>query len=128
MRLELRGVLQSSSGDRTGALETLSAAARLEGKRPPPSARPHPIKPAIELYAEALLDAGRPDEAARQFRASLARTPRRASSLIGLARSQDAAGLHADARRTAREFLEMWRLADADRPEVARARAILTRR
>jgi hypothetical protein len=48
--------------------------------------------------------------------------------VIGLARAQDAAGLHADARRTARAFLEMWRLADADRPEVARARAILTRR
>ena len=128
MRLELRGMLQSLSGDRTGALDTLAAAARLEGQRPPPSARPYPIKPAIELYAEALLDAERPREAAEQFRASLARTPRRAASAIGLARAQDAAGLHADARRTAREFLDMWRRADADRPEVARARAILTRR
>ena len=128
MRLELSGALQSVSGDPAGALDALSAAARLEGKRPPPNARPYPIKPAIELYAETLLDGGRPREAAEQFRASLARTPRRAASLIGLARSQDAAGLHAEAQRTAREFLEMWRLADPDRPEPARARAILTRR
>jgi tetratricopeptide (TPR) repeat protein len=128
MRLELRGVLQEQSGDRAGALETLAAAARLEAKRPPPNGRPHPIKPAVELYAEALLDAGRPREAAAQFQASLARTPRRAASLIGLARSQDAAGQHTEARRTAREFLEMWPLADGDRPETARARAILTRR
>jgi hypothetical protein len=33
-----------------------------------------------------------------------------------------------DAERAAREFLEMWTRADPDRPEIARARAIITRR
>src|SRR5262249_28267799 len=103
-------------------------AAQLEAARPRPNARPYPIKPDVELYAEALLDAGNPQAAVREFRASLARTPRRAASLLGFAAAASAAGMRGDAERAAREFLEMWRRADPDRAEIARARAILTRR
>jgi tetratricopeptide (TPR) repeat protein len=128
MRLELIGLFKSVDGDRAGAMEAVAAAAALEATRPAPHARPYPIKPAVELYAEALLADGKPREAIVQFKASLVRTPRRALSMLGLAEAEEAAGLYTDARRTARDFLEMWRLADVDRPEVARARAILTRR
>jgi len=127
MRLELLGAA-NASGDRRAALDALERAARLEGGRAPPHARPYPIKPAVELYAETLLAAGEARAAVVQFQASLARTPRRAQSLIGLARAADAAGLRAEARRSAREFLDVWHLADAGRTEVAEARAILTRR
>ena len=127
MRLELIGVMKAEAGDWTAALQSLDAATRLEAKRPRPNARPYPIKPAVELYAETLLKAGNPRAAVSQFQASLARTPRRAASLKGLALAAAAAGLRTEARQAAREFLDMWRFADADRPEIARARAILTR-
>ena len=127
MRLELTGVVAAGAGDRAGALTALERAARLEAGRPRPNARPYPIKPAVELYAEALLDSGDPRAAMREFRASLARTPRRAASLVGLAAAANAAGMRPEAIETARAFLEMWRRADPDRPEIARARAIVTR-
>jgi tetratricopeptide (TPR) repeat protein len=127
MRLELIGVTKAEAGDRRAALQALEAAARLEAKRPRPNARPYPIKPAVELYGEALLEAGNPRAAVGQFQASLARTPRRAASLKGLALAASAAGLRTEARQAAREFLDVWRLADADRPEIAKARAILRR-
>jgi hypothetical protein len=42
------------------------------------------FKPAHELYAEALLRAGRKAEAATMFREALLRTPNRAASVAGL--------------------------------------------
>ncbi|HZW73484.1 MAG TPA: hypothetical protein VFF43_08040, partial [Caldimonas sp.] len=128
MQLELEGALRAAAGDRRAALGALERAATLERQRPRPHARPYPLKPAVELYAETLLDAGDAHAAVAQFQASLVRTPRRARSVIGLARAADAANLGDEARRAAHEFLEMWRLADAGRPELAEARAILTRR
>jgi len=128
MQLELLGAAKAAAGERRAALEAFERAALLERQRPQPRARPYPIKPAVELYGEALLDAGNARAAAAQFQASLARTPRRAASLIGLARAADAANMGEETRRAAREFLEMWRFADQGRPELAQARAILTRR
>jgi predicted Zn-dependent protease len=82
------------------------------------------VKPAAELYGEALLRAGDAAGAVVQFQASLARTPRRASSLLGLARAAKAAGKPVDAARAAKEFLAIWHAADAARPELAEARAL----
>jgi hypothetical protein len=62
--------------------------------------------------------------AVAQFKASLARTPRRAVSLLGLARAAHAAGLRADAVKAAKDFLAAWHLADKERPELAEARAL----
>src|SRR5262249_21161320 len=128
MQLELEGALRAAAGDRRAALEVLDRAATLERQRPRPHARPYPLKPAVELYAETLLEAGDARAAVAQFQDSLVRMPRRARSVIGLARAADVANLGDEARRAAHEFLEMWRLADAGRPELAEARAILTRR
>jgi tetratricopeptide (TPR) repeat protein len=121
---EVAGALQLARGQKAEALQTLAAAARFESQMPRPIARPYPVKPAIELYADALLASGRAADAVAQFQASLARTPRRARSLLGLARAFEAAGQHANAAKTAREFLGMWHLADADRPELAEARRL----
>jgi len=128
MQLEVAGMVANGAGDRDAALPLLERATELEAARPKPNARAYPIKPAVELYAEALLEADNPQAAVRAFRASLSRTPRRAASLIGLASAAAAAGMPDAAERAAREFLEMWKRADPDRPEIARARAIVTRR
>ena len=77
-----------------------------------------------EFYAEILLGTGDAAAAVVQFKASLARTPRRAQSLLGLARAASAAGQPTLAAETARDFLKAWRLADKDRPELAEARAL----
>lgn len=42
-----------------------------------PSGPPDPIKPAMELYGEMLLEAGQPAQAAAAFEKSLERTPNR---------------------------------------------------
>jgi hypothetical protein len=62
------------------------------------------------------------------FQKALARTPRRAMSLLGLARAAAKAGKPAEAARAANEFLAVWHLADQSRPEIAEMRALLRSR
>jgi tetratricopeptide (TPR) repeat protein len=88
MAAQLTGLLQIARGDQTTGLATLAKTAEAESRRPPPIARPYPIKPAEELYAEALLAAGKPAQAATHFNRALARTPGRALSLAGLSRAR----------------------------------------
>ena len=124
MARELDGVLQFSTGNRQRGLAELKRAADLEASRPRPIARPYPIKPAGELYAELLLGSGDAQAATRQFSASLARTPRRSASLYGLASAAASAGNMAQASKTAKEFLSMWRQADSGRSELADMREL----
>jgi hypothetical protein len=124
MAIELDGLVRMERGDRGGGVMALSRAAEIEAKRPKPVARPYPIMPAVELYADTLLATGDAPGAAAQFRASLTRTPRRAASLIGLARAEARAGRKDQAQQAARDFLAMWHLADPSRPELAEARAL----
>ncbi len=124
MAIELDGVLRTARGDVAGGLKALSTAASIEAKRSKPVARPYPIKPAVELYAEALLGSGDASGAVKQFQASLARTPRRAASLLGLARTAAKAGMKAEAAAAAKDFLAAWHLADGSRQELAEARQL----
>src|SRR5262249_55077536 len=71
------GRAEVARGQRARALLPLAEAARLEALRRRPVARPYPIKPAGELYAEALAEAGDARAAIDQFQAALARTPNR---------------------------------------------------
>ena len=125
MSAELGGVLHVARGDRAGGLVALARAAARESTRSRPIARPYPIKPAGELYAETLLASGDSRAAMQQFQAALARTPKRAASLIGLARAAEAAGVRQEAVRAARTFLTIWHAADPGRPELAEAQALL---
>jgi tetratricopeptide (TPR) repeat protein len=127
MTAEVAGLLQLATGKKAGGLASLADAAKLEADRPKPIARPYPIKPAGELYAEALLATGNAPAAVKQFQAALARTPRRSSSLIGLARAAKAARMPAECARAAKEFIAVWHGADAGQPELAEARAMIAR-
>jgi len=124
MRSELDGLMRLAAGDKPGGLSALARAAALEAKRPRPIARPYPIKPASELHAESLLAAGDAAAAVSGFQKALVRTPRRAASLIGLARAAQKAGRRTEAVNAAREFVTMWHLADADRAELVEAKGI----
>jgi hypothetical protein len=124
MASQVDALLRFSRRDRAGALAAAARAAALEGKRPKPVARPYPIKPAAELYGELLLAGGDAPAAITQFQAALARTPRRAASLLGLARAAHKAGQRTVAVKAAKDFLAAWHLADPGRPEVAEMRAL----
>lgn len=124
MYREIGGLYQLMRGEKGEALAALESAAGIEAEGPKPIARPYPIKPAGELYAETLLAQGDAVGAVRAFQAALKRTPRRAASLIGLARAAAAAKQPALAARTAREFVAMWKTADSGRPELEEARRL----
>ena len=70
--------------------------------------------------------AGDPRSAIQQFRSALARTPNRASALLGLAQAAQSAGLRGESSRAAQTFLTNWRLADDKRREIPIAKALVT--
>jgi tetratricopeptide (TPR) repeat protein len=122
---EVQALALQARGKTEEALTLLREAVELEERMPPPSGPPVPLKPAHELYGEVLLEAGRAEEASRQFEASLLRTPNRAASLLGAARSAVRMGDREAARRRYAALAEVWRQADADLPALAEIRAYL---
>jgi tetratricopeptide (TPR) repeat protein len=124
MAAAVDGSARLARHDRAAGLAALAHASALETATPRPVARPYPIKPATELYGEALLAAGDAQGASKAFQAALQRTPNRGAALLGLMRSERAAGHSGEASIAARRFLEIWHAADATRPELAEARKI----
>jgi len=59
------------------------------------------------------------------FQKASLRTPNRPKVIFGMARAAQALGDNESAQKTYREFLEMWKTADPDRPELAKAREFL---
>jgi tetratricopeptide (TPR) repeat protein len=116
-KLELEALAASKKGDHAQAVAAARKAVALEETNSPPSGPPDVIKPPHELCGEVLLAAGRNQEAAEMFAASLAREPNRARSLLGRARAAKAMGNgHSYA-----EFLKVWQEADEQLPELAEA-------
>jgi hypothetical protein len=76
---------------------------------------PSPTINVDEALGAALVAGGRAADAIKVYREALADRPRRAASLLGLARAQEAAGDKAGARLTYNELSKMWSRAD---PEV----------
>jgi tetratricopeptide (TPR) repeat protein len=83
-RIQLEGVVALGKGDRDRGLKLLQEAATAEDVMPYEYGPPFPVKPSRELLGEALLQAGRPAEAAEQFKLALKRNPGRALALRGL--------------------------------------------
>jgi len=92
MENEVAAAAQFTRGQKAEALRLAKAAAEIESTLSPPSGPPEPIKPALEFYAEMLLDAGRPREAVAAFEQQLLRTPKRTPSVQGLAQANAKAG------------------------------------
>jgi tetratricopeptide (TPR) repeat protein len=123
--LQVAAVAASVKGDHDNAIKLMTKAVELEDKLGPPSGPPGLIKPPHELFGELLLRAGKPSEAAEQFRLSLLRQPNRARSLIGAARAAAKSGDQAAARAMYQKFLAQWQQADADLPELKEAKDYL---
>jgi len=96
-----------------------------EEQMAPPSGPPSLIKPTHELFGEILLRAGKPVEAAEQFRVALLRQPNRARSLLGAARAAAQAKDQTAATAAYTKLIEQWKQADEGLPELQEAREYL---
>jgi tetratricopeptide (TPR) repeat protein len=125
MEREVAALQALAAGAASRAVEILTAATVDELALPPPLGLPIPVIPAPELLGEVLLEAGRPGDAIERFRQALARNANRTRSVVGLARALTALGRRDEALPHYRAVLESYEKADADRPELAEARAAL---
>jgi tetratricopeptide (TPR) repeat protein len=114
-----------ASGDAVGTVREMDAAVAIEDSIDSLSQPPYPIIPAHELYGSMLMEMGRPAEARKQFEETLRRTPGRPKAIAGIAQAAAATGDRATAKAQYARLLEMWKHADADRPELDAARRFL---
>ena len=120
--LEVAATAAAAKAAYEEALKLVQRAAALEEEMAPPSGPPTLVKPAHELYGEILLRAGKPKEAAGQFKVALLRQPNRARSLLGTARAAAQAGDRAAASAAYSDLLRVWQRADPELPELKEAR------
>ena len=98
-RLQIEAVILSAEGHGDQAIASMQQAIATGKDLPYAFGPPSPEKPSEELRGELLLKANKASEAREAFAASLQRAPRRAESLLGLARAESATGDKADAAK-----------------------------
>ena len=124
---ELGALLVFSQGQVQEAFAAMDRATAAQARMPKPIGRPYPVKGADELYGELLLQAGRAKDAVVWFERALARTPNRSRAVLGLARAASKAGEAAKSQSAYKQFLDNWRSADGNLPEIREARAVMGR-
>jgi tetratricopeptide (TPR) repeat protein len=107
MEKEVAALASLARGQKDEAVRLAKEAADIELTTSAPSGPPDPMKPALELYGEILLEAGRAADAAAAFQQSLLRTPKRTPSLLGLARASARTGDTTAARQHYTELAAM---------------------
>ena len=122
---EAEAIAAQASGDINGAIAMMNEAAAVEDSIYALSQPPYPIIPAHELYGTMLLEAKRPAEATKHFIETLKRTPGRAKAIYGIAQAAESLGDKQTAMKRYTEFLELWKHADRDRPEIANAQRFM---
>jgi tetratricopeptide (TPR) repeat protein len=119
--------LAQAEGRSTQAAALMRAAAELEESTEKHPVTPGAIKPAREMLGELLLEQGQPAQALIEFQTSQKSEPNRLQGLYGAARAAELAGDQAKARSYYAKLAQLGKNADADRPEVMRARAALVK-
>src|SRR5437773_2368845 len=107
------------------AVALLRAAAEREDATEKHPVTPGPLAPARELLAEMLLEANEPVKALQEFESSMRVEPNRFRGLAGAARAAELAGDRTKARSYAAQLAALGEKADSERPELARAKALL---
>ncbi|HEX7333384.1 MAG TPA: hypothetical protein VF290_17910 [Pyrinomonadaceae bacterium] len=123
--LEISALSASMKKDHDKAISLMKQATALEEQMSPPYGPPNLIKPTHELFGEILLRAGKPAEAAEQFKVALLRQPNRARSLLGAARAAAQTGNQSGALTAYATLIEQWKQADAGLLELREARDYL---
>ena len=121
---EIAAAVRWAAGQKDEAVRLAKEAADMELALNAPSGPPDPMKPALELYGELLLEANRPADAAAAFSQSLLRTPKRTPSTLGLARALTRAGKAGAARQHYAELAAMPGAAPTS-PAVLEAQKVL---
>jgi tetratricopeptide (TPR) repeat protein len=122
---EAQAVAAQAGGDESRVIAMMTDAVGIEDSIEALSQPPYPIIPAHELYGSMLLELKRPAEAAKHFAEALRRTPGRPMAVYGIARAAEALGDKSTAVARYTQFLELWKDADHDRPELAIARRFI---
>ena len=125
---EAEAFAAEAAGDADNAVAKLKEAVAIEDSIDDLSQPPYPAIPANELCGSLLLELNRPEEASLYFQKALIRTPNRPKVIFGLARAAEATGDKETAGKRYEEFLAIWRTADPDLPELAKARVFLHQR
>ena len=107
LQLELSGKFALAAGDGTTALAFFREAAARESAMPPKFGPPSVVKPAAEMLGDVLLELGRTDDAIIAYSKQLLRTPRRAATLVGLARAAHDSN---DASTEANANSQLWQI------------------
>ena len=123
---EAEAIAAQAAADREGAIERMNEAIAIEDSIYALSQPPYPIIPAHELLGAMLLEMKRPADAMKHFTETLKRTPGRPKAIYGIALAAETLGDKQTARKRYTEFLELWKDADKDRPEIANARRFLS--
>ena len=112
LRKELDALFAFAQGDSEKAValarEALADALSMPYKFGPPFV----VKPPAELLGDVLLELGRTEEAVAAYKDQLTRTPRRANTLLGLARAAKMQGDEVTAADAYRQLKGVWRNAD----------------
>ncbi len=109
MHREIEALVSIAASEPDKAFRLLEEGIELTRKLPPPRGTPNPMKPVHELFGEVLLANGDAERAKTLFLDSLARTPNRARSLLGLARSYAQLGDEAGAKRQYDKLARFWK-------------------
>ncbi len=109
---ELGGLISSKLGDAEAAMTQVRHASATYAGMAFDFGPPETVKPPDELLGEILLSQRKAAEARTAFETSLKSAPRRAESLLGLARAQSALGDGVGAADSYGELLEIWKDAD----------------
>jgi tetratricopeptide (TPR) repeat protein len=107
------------------ALKAMSCAADAEDKTEKHVITPGPLAPARELYGYMLLDRGMAKEALAAFEATKAKEPNRFQAYAGAARAAEKLGDKTAARQNYQQLVALTANADAERREIAAAKAYL---
>ena len=91
-KIQLQAVILSTEGRGDQAVAVMQQAVAIGKDLPYSFGPPSPEKPSYELLGELLLKENKAPQAREAFEASLKRAPRRAESLLGLARARERNG------------------------------------
>lgn len=122
MEAQLAGLLSLGAEEAEEALARIGKAAEIEAAMPMEYGPPMVPKPSQELMGDVLLSLDRPAEAREAYAAALERAPRRALSLLGLARAATREENRTAAVRAYTELARIWEEADPGLPAVQEAR------
>jgi tetratricopeptide (TPR) repeat protein len=116
--------IAQADGRAEDATSLLRAAAELEESLEKHPVTPGAVLPARELLGDLLLAQQKPADALDAYKAALKQSPRRFNSTAGAMFAAERSGNVEEAKRFARELLEITAHAEVQRPELAQAKRL----